>query len=145
MSRKDSVKARQDKIKEALLEQLRRTPTIETACQKVNVARATVYRWIAASKTFEKKIDEAQREGRAFMTDIAENQLFSLIGEKKIEAIRLYLTTHNPRYGNKLELSGSVTAKDERLTKAKKKLIREALRLSSLSIHEKGPKRRERI
>lgn len=144
MSRKDSISARQNKIKEALLDQLRRTPTIETACQKVNVARATVYRWIAASKKFEKQIDAAQLEGRAFMLDIAENQLFSLIGEKKFEAIRLFLSTHNPRYGNKLELSGSVTAKDGYLTKEKKKLIREALKLSSLTIHEKDSRRAKR-
>jgi hypothetical protein len=141
MSRKDSIQARQGKIKDALLEQLKRTPTLETACQKVGVARATVYRWIAASKKFAKDIDEAQREGRLFMSDIAENQLFSLIGEKKIEAIRLYLTTHNPRYGNKLELSGSLTAKDEQLSRSQKKLIREALRLSSLNIHGKDQKK----
>ncbi|GMU25803.1 hypothetical protein KJZ71_03380 [Patescibacteria group bacterium] len=141
MSRKDSIQARQGKIKDALLEQLKRTPTLETACQKVGVARATVYRWIAASKKFAKDIDEAQREGRLFMSDVAENQLFSLIGEKKIEAIRLYLTTHNPRYGNKLELSGSLTAKDEQLSRSQKKLIREALRLSSLNIHGKDQKK----
>lgn len=141
MSRKDSIKGRQDAIKEALLDQLRRTPTIETACQKVKVSRATVYRWVAASKKFEKQIDEAQQEGRAFMVDIAENQLFSLIGEKKFEAIRLYLTTHNPRYGNKLELSGLVTTKNEQLTKSQKKLIREALRLSSINANEKTPKK----
>ena len=141
MSRKDSIQARQGKIKDALLEQLKRTPTLETACQKVGVARATVYRWIAASKKFAKDIDEAQREGRLFMSDIAENQLFSLIGEKRIEAIRLYLTTHNPRYGNKLELSGSLTAKDGQLSRSQKKLIREALRLSSLDIHGKDQKK----
>lgn len=141
MSRKDSIQARQGKIKDALLEQLKRTPTLETACQKVGVARATVYRWIAASKKFAKDIDEAQREGRLFMSDIAENQLFSLIGEKRIEAIRLYLTTHNPRYGNKLELSGSLTAKDGQLSRSQKKLIREALRLSSLNIHGKDQKK----
>lgn len=132
MSRRDTIKARQNKLKEAFLEQLKRTPTIETSCQKVGVARATVYRWIKASGKFEKKVDEALVEGRTFMSDIAENQLFSLIGEKKIEAIRLYLSTHNARYGNKLELSGSVSSKDEPLTKEQKKLIREALKLSSL-------------
>ena len=141
MSRKDSIQARQNKIKQALLDQLKRTPTLETACQKVSVARATVYRWIAASKTFEKDIDAAQQEGRSFMSDIAENQLFSLIGEKKIEAIRLYLTTHHPRYGNRLELSGSLTAKVEKLTPSQKKRIRKALRLSSLNVHGKGQKK----
>jgi predicted DNA-binding protein (UPF0251 family) len=131
MSRKNTIKIRQNKLKEAFLEQLKRTPTIETACQKVGIARATVYRWINANKSFEKKVDEALSEGRTFMSDIAENQLFSLIGEKKIEAIRLYLSTHNSRYNNKLELSGSVL-KDEPLTKEQKKFIREALKLSSL-------------
>lgn len=140
MSRKDTIKIRQNKLKEAFLDQLKRTPTIETACQKVGVSRATVYRWIKERKTFEKKVDEALNEGRTFMSDIAENQLFSLIGDKKIEAIRLYLSTHNPRYGNKLELSGTVSSRDEPLTKEQKKLIREALKLSSIRNYEKGKK-----
>jgi hypothetical protein len=137
MSRKDTIKSRQDKLKEAFLEQLKRTPTIETACQKVTIARSTVYRWIRENKKFEKQVDDSLNEGRTFMSDIAENQLFSLIGEKKIEAIRLYLSTHNPRYGNKLELSGMVSTKTEPLTKEQKKLIREALKLSSLKNHDK--------
>ena len=137
MSRKDTIKVRQNKLKEAFLDQLKRTPTIETACQKVNISRATVYRWIKENKQFERKVDESLNEGRTFMSDIAENQLFSLIGDKKIEAIRLYLSTHNPRYGNKLELSGVVSTKTEPLTKEQKKLIREALRLSSIKDHDK--------
>ncbi|MBU6431161.1 MAG: hypothetical protein KGJ58_02805 [Patescibacteria group bacterium] len=137
MSRKDTIKIRQNKLKEAFLGQLKRTPTIETACQKVAVSRASVYRWIKISKSFEKKVDEALTEGRAFMVDVAENQLFSLIGEKKFEAIRLLLTTHNPRYSNKLELSGSVNAKDEPLTAEQNSLIREALKLSSIKFYEK--------
>jgi len=76
-----------------------------------------------------------------FMSDIAENQLFSLIGDKKIEAIRLYLSTHNSRYGNKLELSGAVATKDEPLTKEQKKLIREALKMSSLRNYGKENKK----
>jgi predicted DNA-binding protein (UPF0251 family) len=136
MSRKDTIKIRQNKLREAFLDQLKRTPTIETACQKVGVSRATVYRWIRDSKKFEKQVDDSLKEGRSFMSDIAENQLFSLIGDKRIEAIRLYLSTHNPRYGNKLELSGAVSGKDEPLTKEQRKLIKEALRLSSIRDYE---------
>ena len=136
MSRKDTSKQRQNKLKEAFLTQLKRSPTIETSCQKIGIARATVYRWITASEKFERQVDKALHEGRTFMSDIAENQLFSLISDKKIEAIRLFLSTHNPRYSNKLELSGSVAAKDEKLTKEQKKLIRAALKLSSLNKHE---------
>jgi len=138
MSRKNSIKQRQSKLKEAFLDQLKRTPTIETACQKVVVSRATIYRWIRSNKTFEKKVDEALNEGRNFMSDIAENQLFSLIGDKKIEAIRLYLSTHNSRYSNKIELSGNIDTKEKSLTREEKKQIRAALKLSSLRKNEKN-------
>lgn len=137
MSRKDTIIIRQNKSKEAFLDQLKRTPTIETACQKVGIARATIYRWIRSNKKFEKQVNNSLNEGRTFMSDIAENQLFSLIGDKKFEAIRLYLSTHNSRYSNKLELSGDISTKIEPLTKEQKKLIREALKLSSLNSYEK--------
>ena len=74
MSRKDSIKDRQEKVKDAFLDQLKRTPTIETACQKVNTARSTVYRWIKSNKKFEAKVDDALNEGRMFMSDVAESQ-----------------------------------------------------------------------
>lgn len=139
MSKDKTIELRQKKLKEALLEQLKRTPTIETACQKVGVGRATVYRWRDQSKGFREEMGSALNEGRTFMSDIAENQLFALIGEKKYEAIRLYLSTHNPRYSNKLEVTGSVNT-DNPLTKEQKKLIREALKLSSVRHYGKKKK-----
>ena len=111
---------------------MKQSPTIETTCQKIGVSRATVYRWIANSKKFEKQVDDSLKQGREFMSDVAENQLFSLIANREMSAIRLYLSTHNPRYSNKLEVSGSISNRDEPLTKQQKKLIREALKLSSL-------------
>ena len=57
MSRKNTIKIRQGKVKQAFLEQLKRTPTIETSCQKVGVSRATEYRWITASKQFNLKVE----------------------------------------------------------------------------------------
>lgn len=137
MSRRKTIEVRQNKLKIAFLEQLKRTPTIETSCQKVGVARASVYRWMKDSKKFKTLVDEALHEGRVFMSDIAENQLFALIGDKKIDAIRLYLQTHNARYSNKLELSGTISTKDQPLTKEQKQLIRRALKLSSLRQHDK--------
>ncbi len=144
MSRKDTIKIRQNKLKEAFLDQLKRTPTIETACQKVGVSRATVYRWIKESKKFEQQVDESLIEGRTFMSDIAENQLFSLIGDKKIEAIRLYLSTHNARYGNKLELSGNLSTKNKPIPKEDRKDIFRALKMSSLKNYEKKEKEKRK-
>jgi len=138
MSKRNTIKVRQDKLKDAFLEQLKRSATIENACQKVGVGRSTVYRWRDTNKKFKKQIDDSLEEGRQFMSDVAENQLFSLISEKDMPAIRLYLTTHNPRYSNKLELSGSVSGKDEPLTKEQRKLIRKAIKLSSININNKN-------
>lgn len=143
MSKDKTIELRQKKLKEALLEQLKRTPTIETACQKVGIGRATVYRWREQSSKFREQMESALDEGRTFMSDVAENQLFSLIGEKKYEAIRLYLSTHNPRYSNKLEVSGLVTS-DTPLSKEQKKLIREALKLSSINTYGKTTKKKNK-
>jgi hypothetical protein len=43
----------------AFLEQLKRTPTIETSCQKVGVARATVYRWMTDSNKFKAQVEDS--------------------------------------------------------------------------------------
>src|SRR5690606_18664980 len=89
------------------------------------------------SKRFAETVETSLKEGRSFMSDVAESQLFSLIGERKIEAIRLFLAHNNPRYGNKLELTGSVGHKDEPLSAGQKALIRKALKLSSLRTNDK--------
>lgn len=130
MSRKDSIKARQNALKTAFIEQLKRTPVIEQACQKVGLSRATVYRWIKEKKSFEKEMDAALAEGRTFMCDIAETQLFSLIGSQEFKAIAMYLKTHSPRYGEKIEVKG--LAVEESLTPEEKRQIRAALKLSSI-------------
>ena len=140
MNKNYTIKLRQRKLKEALLEQLKRTPTIELACEKVGISRMTYYRWIKVSKTFAKEAEESIIEGRLFISDIAESQIFSLIRDKKIEAIKFWLNHNNPRYANKLELSGTVSTKDEPLTAEQKALIRQALKLSSLRNYGKNKK-----
>ena len=140
MSRENTIHARQGRVRQAFLEQLKRTPTIEQSCQKASVSRSTVCRWRRCSKRFDAQVEESLRDGRAFMSDVAETQLFSLIGEKKFEAIRLYLSTHNERYTNKLELKGSVTHRNIELTKEQKKAVARALKLAALNKQAYGLK-----
>lgn len=126
----EKIKIRQRKIKKTLLEQLKRTPTIELACEKCGVARATVYRWIKNSKKFASEIDLALAEGRVFISSIAESQIFSLIRDKKFEAIRFWLLNNEPRYSNKLEIKGHITHQSETLTPEQEKLLLKALELA---------------
>lgn len=140
MAKEDTVRRRQERQKTMLFEQLRRLPIREVAYEKIGISRMTVSRWRKASKKFADEMDAAISEGRAFMVEVAESQLFALIGEKEFHAIRLYLTTHSDRYANKLALSGTITTKDEPLTREQKALIRQALRLSSLRNYAKKDK-----
>lgn len=131
MSKEKTIKMRQDRLKKILLEQMRRTPTVEQSCQKSGVSRMTVYRWMKASKRFADEAETALREGREFVSDIAEAQMFSLINQGKTEMIKFFLTHNNARYANKLELSGAVSNKEDVLTKEQKALVRQALKFSS--------------
>lgn len=142
MNRETTIKIRQKKIKKAFIDQLKRTPTIEQTCQKVGVSRATVYRWLRANKRFAKEVENALCEGREFLSDVAETQMFSLISQGKPEMIKFFLAHNNARYHDKLELSGTVNTKDEPLTKNQKALIRQALKLSSL--RDYGQRKKEK-
>lgn len=134
MTREATIKERQKKLQDAFLEQLKRTPVIEQACQKVGTSTSTVCRWRREDKKWSTLVDVALAEGRLFMSDIAETQLFALIAKQEFKAIQLYLTTHNKRYSKKLELSGSVEHKDAPLTKEQRKLMRRAQQLSTLKL-----------
>jgi len=142
MSKEETIKFRQSKLKKIFLEQLKKTPTIEQSCQKVGISRMTILRWRKASKKFDRGVEEGLREGRDFVSDVAETQMFSLISQGKSEMINYFLSHNNTRYRDKLELSGTVSTKDEPLTAAQKALIRQALKLSSLRNHgQEKPKK----
>lgn len=136
MNRQKTIAMRQTKLKQAVLEQLKRTPILEAACDKAGINRTTLYRWTKVSKQFAQKVETALVEGRFFISDIAESQVLALIKAGKMDAIRFWLTNNSPRYANKLELSGSVNAEVELSTK-QKALIRKALKLSIFKEHEK--------
>lgn len=132
MAKVQTIKVRQDKFRAALLAQLERTPIIELACDKVKVSRTTFYRWVHANKDFAKDVEKSLVTGREFINDLAESQVISLIRQGEIAAMRLWLQHNSHRYANKLELTGTVTTKEEPLTKMEKALLRKAFKHSSL-------------
>jgi len=124
---------KKDKTKELLIEQLRKTPIIQFACEKTQVARASFYRWKAKNKEFAKAADEAITEGEMLITDMSEMQLIGLIRDKNFQAIQLWLRTHHEKYTNKLEITGNINQpKEQDLTPDQKKTIAKALKLAAL-------------
>ena len=118
--------------KEAVLEILRRTPIVATACQKTGISRATFYRWKRESKTFAKQAEEALTEGCDLINDLAESQLLTAIKNQNMTAIQFWLRNRHSSYAEKLQVMAKVEHKDSPLTPAQRALIKKALSLAGI-------------
>ena len=126
-----TIWTRQAKDKQEILEQLKKMPIIEIACKKSNIGRSTFYRWCQEDKEFKKAADEAMKEGESYICDMSESQLVSMIMDKKFPAIQLWLKTHHPKYTNRLEISGELTAREEdELSPEQQEVVRQALKFA---------------
>jgi hypothetical protein len=128
---------KENKSKKQILEQWRKMPLIQVACEKSGVARASFYRWRQKDKSFAKEIDTAIAEGEAMITDMSEAQLITLIRDKNFQAVQLWLKSHHPKYGNRLEVTGNFQQAQDKLTPEQETTVREALRLAGALSPEK--------
>lgn len=119
--------------KERLVEQLKKTPIVQIACDKAGISRATYYRWRKDDKEFAKVTDEALTEGATLVSDIAESQLLSLIKEKNLTAIIFWLKHHHATYTTRVEVNAKIRQSIEELTPEQEAVVTEALRLASLA------------
>ena len=85
-------------IKKRLLTDLAKSGNIYYACAKVNIGRATFYRWMKTNHQFGRLARLALRNGRANMCDVAEQALMALVREKDLPAIKYYLGHNSPKY-----------------------------------------------
>lgn len=122
-----------EKQKQLLLEQLKKTPIVQIACEKTNISRATYYRWRKEDDGFAKLADEAVMEGALLVNDMAESQLISAIKDKNMRAITFWLQTHHKGYSSKVELNGKMEIDNKPLTPEQETLLRKALELSGLN------------
>ena len=120
---------KKNKIQKQLLEELKKVPIIQVACERCGVSRNSFYKWKRTDNIFEKKVEEAMKEGVAFVNDMSESQLLTLIKEKSWNAISFWLRNNHSRYKNKIELTN--ITKQEELTSEQETLVREALKLTS--------------
>ena len=124
--KKPSTKRRQTVEQKVLLEQLRKVPIVQIACERANIGRTTYYRWCREDLKFKKESEEAMNEGEEMINDLSESQLITLIKEKNFSAVQLWLRQHHPKYGNKLEVRTKVEAEDP-MTPEQEALVKEAL------------------
>ena len=122
-----------EQLKNQLLEQLRRTPIVEAACQKAGISRQTLYRWKAEDPEFAKQAEKAVSDGRILVSDLAESQLINAVKDRNFPAITYWLKHHHPSYKTKIQIEGSLQMPQEELTPEQEEVVKEALRLASLS------------
>ena len=121
--------------KALLLEQLKKTPIVQIACEKLGISRMTYYRWRKDDPEFTKASDTALNEGSLLVNDMAESQLMSAIRDKNMTAIIFWLKHHHQNYTSRLEITGHLKHSEE-LTPEQKKLVQKALALASLTNEE---------
>lgn len=119
------------KFQNQFLDELKKVPIVQVACEKTGLSRNSVYRWRKEDKEFLKKMDEAIIEGVALVNDMSESQLLNLIKEKNYSAISFWLRHRNDNYKNRLEVT--TTERIEELTPEQQKVVKEALKLASIT------------
>lgn len=124
--RKETIKKRQDTEKKLLIEQLKKTPIVQLACERCGISRTTYYQWRKDDEQFRRDSDDSMKDGKDIISDLSESQLITLIKEKNFQAIQLWLRQHHPEYGNRLEVKAKIE-KEDPLTPEQEALIREAL------------------
>lgn len=119
---------KKNKFQQTFLEELLKVPIVQVACEKAGLSRNSVYRWRKEDKSFLKNMDSALAEGVAFVNDMSETQLLTLIKEKSFPALSFWLRHRNDNYKNKLEIT--TKDDDEELTPSQAKIVKEALKLA---------------
>jgi hypothetical protein len=118
-----------DANKELLLEQLKKTPIVESACQKLDIGRSTYYYWRKEDKEFAKKADEALRDGSLLVNDLAESQLIAAIKQGNMSGIMFWLRNNHATYKNRIDITAHLE-KQEELTPEQQEIVTHALELS---------------
>ena len=127
-----TIQNRQSKSKLAILEQLKKVPIVQVACEKSGVGRATYYRWRQEDEQFTKEADRALMAGSLLVNDMAESQLMSAIRDKNLTAIIFWLKHHHAKYATRVEVTAQLKNMDEKLSSEQEALVTKALQLASL-------------
>lgn len=122
---------KKNKVKDKFFEELSKIPIVQVACEKTGLSRNSVYRWKREDKLFAQAMEKAMTEGVAFVNDMSESQLLTMIKEKNYSAISFWLRHRNDNYRNKLEIT--TVEESEEMTPSQKKTVRNALKLASIT------------
>lgn len=130
--------SKKNKVKDSFLEELRKIPIIQVACEKTGISRNSVYRWKKEDKEFRNDMEQALAEGEELVNDMSESQLLTLIKEKNWSAISFWLRHRNPKFKDKVEITTKIGVDDE-LTPEQEVVVKRALEIATFTKPNKEP------
>ena len=124
-----TIEERIKKDKETLIEQFRKSPVVQVACEKCGIGRTTYYRWHNEDIYFASKADKALEEGVFLINDLAVSKLIQKISEGDFNAIKYWLSHNHPKFENRL----SITPAIKETTELPEEVIKEVDRLFAIN------------
>lgn len=124
------------KQKELILEQLKKTPIVQVATEKVGVARSSFYRWKANDPKFSEAVDEAIDNGVTLMNEYAESMLITAIKNQNLTAVFYWLNHRHPAYETRMRIDGRIKHQTDELTPEQTMLVERALKNAGLLLAE---------
>lgn len=101
IKKKRIARSKTEIFKEKIVEQLTTSPFIETACRKLNLSRASVYRWMKEDCEFKKNVDEAITISNGSINDLAKGKLVEAIQNNDSGMIKYHLSKRHEEYMRK--------------------------------------------
>ena len=112
-------------------EELRKIPIVQVACEKSGISRNSIYRWRKEDPAFAQKMDDAINDGVAFVNDMSESQLLTMIKDRNFKAVAFWLRYRHNSYKQKVEVQHK--SEDAPLTDEQKKVVAETLSILKAS------------
>jgi len=125
------LKNKQSKRKDLIIENLKKVPIIQFACERAGVSRATFYRWRKEDQKFAEIVDEALFSGASLINDMAESKLIAAIKEGNMTGIIYWLKHRHPAYTTRVELAMQ-KQRSEELTPEQEEIVQKALHNAGL-------------
>lgn len=125
------IEKRQNKFKELLLEQFKKTPIVQFACERVGIGRASYYRWKNEDPEFAQAAEAALLNGISLMNDMAESKLLSSVKEGNLTGIIFWLKNRHDAYKTRVEIS-SGQKEEVVITDEQEEIIKKAIGLSQI-------------
>lgn len=119
--------------KQQLIEQLKKVPVIQIACEKLGISRMTYYRWHKEDETFAEAADTAITDGSGLVNDLAESQLMTAIKNGNLTAIIFWLKHHHKAYATKVEVTTKLQQPLDALSPEQQALVEQSLQLAGLT------------